>query len=272
MPSFSRPSFITREYSSIRSESSTAFGNRSMGACVCEGAIIGRRCGSAKLGSLVPILEHCWHTMRVAPSTSDLPGLPTISCLQISQNKGSGSLWARTLEIAAQDAYVGIGFRMLLQLVKPRLHELRRIRVVANYQFGKGASEAFPKTTLITRSPNTHRIRHIYNNTELLATYRPKDGLLALSIPGGQALRGIFKPPRLRVEVVPGVEEFIKKGGNVFCKHVQQVDPELRPAEEVLVVNEEDRLLAVGRSFFNAEEMLSFKIGVAVKVRHGIEG
>jgi len=175
------------------------------------------------------------------------------------------------LEIATQDAYVGIGFRMPLQLVKPRLHELRRIRVVANYQFGKGASKAFPKTILITRSPNTHRVRHIYNKDELLATYRPKDGLLALSTPGGQALRGIFKPPRLRVEVVPGVEEFIKNGGNVFCKHVQQVDPELRPAEEVLVVDEKDRLLAVGRSFFNAEEMLSFKIGVAVKVRHGVK-
>jgi predicted RNA-binding protein (TIGR00451 family) len=161
---------------------------------------------------------------------------------------------------------------MPIQLVKPRLHELRRIRVVANYQFGKGASRAFPKTVLITRSPNTHRIRHIYNNDELLATYRPKDGLLALSTPGGQALLAIFKPPKLRVEVVPGVEEFIKSGGNVFCKPVQQVDPELRPAEEVLVVDEKDRLLAVGRSFFNAEEMLSFKIGVAVKVRHGAEG
>jgi predicted RNA-binding protein (TIGR00451 family) len=160
---------------------------------------------------------------------------------------------------------------MPLQLVEPRLHELRRIRVVANYQFGRGASKAFPKTMLITRSPNTHRIRHIYNNSELLATYRPKDGLLALSIPGGRALRDIFKPPRLRVEVVPGIEEFIENGGNVFCKHVRHVDPELRPAEEVLVVDEKDRLLAVGRSFFNAEEMLSFKIGVAVKVRHGIE-
>jgi predicted RNA-binding protein (TIGR00451 family) len=160
---------------------------------------------------------------------------------------------------------------MPLQLVKPRLHELRRIRVVANYQFGRGASKAFPETILITRSPNTHRIRHIYNDDELLATYRPRDGLLALSIPGGQALRQIVKVPRLRVKVVAGVEEFIKNGGNVFCKHVQDVDPELRPAEEVLVVDQEDRLLAVGRSFFNAEEMLSFKIGVAVKVRHGIE-
>src|SRR5438552_18536561 len=156
------------------------------------------------------------------------------------------------LEIGSHDAYVGIGFRMPLQLVKPRLHELRRIRVVANYQFGKAASKAFPKTILITRDPNTHRIRHIYNDSELLATYRPKDGLLALSTPGGQALRGIFKPPRLRVEVVAGVEEFIKKGGNVFCKHVQHADPELRHAEEVLVVDESDSLLAVCRRIFNA--------------------
>src|SRR5438128_12095768 len=105
---------------------------------------------------------------------------------------------------------------MPLQLVKPRLHELRRIRVVANYQFGKGASKAFPKTILITRSPNTHRVRHIYNDSELLATYRPKDGLLALSTPGGQALRGIFTPPRIRAEIVPGIESFIKKGVIVF--------------------------------------------------------
>src|SRR5467141_1071043 len=88
IPSFSLPSLMTREYSSIRSDSSTAFGSLSIGACVCDGAIIGRRGGlSEKLGSLVPMLEHCWHTMRVAPSTSDLPGLPTISCPQISQNK-----------------------------------------------------------------------------------------------------------------------------------------------------------------------------------------
>lgn len=160
---------------------------------------------------------------------------------------------------------------MPLELVKPRVRELRRIRVVANYQFGRHASRVFPKTIRITRSPNTHRIRHIYRDDELLATYRPKDGLLALSIPGGEALKKIFKPPKLRVRVVPGVEDFIRKGGNVFCKHVEEVDPELRPAEEVLVVDRKDRLLAVGRSFFNAEEMLSFKVGVGVKVRHGVE-
>ncbi|HZY94206.1 MAG TPA: PUA domain-containing protein [Candidatus Bathyarchaeia archaeon] len=157
------------------------------------------------------------------------------------------------------------------QPVKPQLHELRRIRTVAEYQFGRHADKAFPRTIRIARSPNTHRIRHIYNNGKLLATYRPKDGLLALSIPGGEILRRILEPPRKRVTVTPGVEKFIMKGGNVFAKHVVKVDPDLLPAEEVLVVDEKDQLLAVGRSFFNAQEMLSFKTGVAVKVRHGIE-
>ncbi len=99
---------------------------------------------------------------------------------------------------------------------------------------------------------------------------RAKDGFLALSPEGGRALRKIFKPPKLRVKVVSGVEKFIKKGGDVFAKHVRSVDPEIRPGEEVLVVDGRDRLLAVGRTFFNAREMLSFNVGVAVKVRHGV--
>ncbi len=155
--------------------------------------------------------------------------------------------------------------------VKPELHELRRVRVIASYQFGNGAEKTFPPTIRITTSPHTHKIRHIYNNGKLLATLRAKDGFLALTVEGGKSLKRIFKPPRLRVRVIPGVEEFIRKGGNVFAKHVRNVDPEIRPGQEVLVVDNRDRLLAVGRTMFNAEEMLSFKIGVAVKVRHGAD-
>lgn len=153
----------------------------------------------------------------------------------------------------------------------PKLHELRRIRVIADYQFGRGAWKAFPDSILITRSPRTHKIRYIYKDEKLLATLRAKDGYLALTVHGGQALQKLFKPPRLRVRVMPEVEEFIRKGGNVFAKHVVRVDPELRPEEEVLVVGRRDNLLAVGRSFFNAAEMMSFTVGMAVKVRHGIE-
>ncbi len=161
--------------------------------------------------------------------------------------------------------------RRLERLIKPELHELRRIQTIAAYQFGNQARRAFPATILITRSRHTRKIRYIYRDRKLLATLRAKDGFLALSLEGGKALLKLFKPPRLRVVVMKGVEEFIMKGGNVFAKHVVTVDPELRPAEEVLVVDGLDRLLAVGRSFFNAEEMLSFSVGAAVKVRHGAD-
>jgi predicted RNA-binding protein (TIGR00451 family) len=161
---------------------------------------------------------------------------------------------------------------MTVQPVKPKLHEYRRIRTIAAFQFGKGAERLFPRKVRIVKSIHTHKIRHIYSDDILLATLRAKDGFLALTLEGGEALKRILHPPKYRVKVVRGVENFILKGGDVFAKHVVDVDPELRPKEEVLVVGSRDRLLAVGRSFFNAREMLSFRVGVAVKVRHGGEG
>ena len=160
---------------------------------------------------------------------------------------------------------------MPIRTIEPQLHEIRRIRTIAAFQFGRGGEKLFSGTIRIVRSPHTHKIRHIYRNGELIATLRAKDGFLALTIDGGEEMRRIFRPPKLRVKVIRGVEEFIRVGGNVFAKHVTDVDPEIRPEEEVLVVDWRDRLLAVGRSFFNAEEMLSFRVGVAVKVRHGVD-
>jgi len=157
-----------------------------------------------------------------------------------------------------------------MDTVQPKPHELRRVRMVAAYQFGHGAGKVFPDTIRIARSLSTGRIRHVYENNVLLATLKARDGLYALQVEGGRRLMRVFKPPRLRVVVMSGVEPFIRKGGNVFAKHVANVDPEIRAEEEVLVVDGRDELLAVGRSFFNAEEMKSFRVGVAVKVRHGV--
>src|SRR5712692_7093426 len=124
--------------------------------------------------------------------------------------------------------------------VKPKLHEYRRIRMIAEHQFGRGAQRLFPRTVRIVKSPHTHKIRHIYVDGTLLATLRAKDGFLALTIDGGRALKRILRPPKYRVKVVRGVEEYILKGGDVFAKHVVNVDPELRPEEEVMVVDSRD--------------------------------
>src|SRR2546428_696011 len=68
-----------------------AFGKLSIGVRVWDGtgpsrAVLGLLSG--KPGSSFPRLEHCWQTIRVAPSTRDRAGLPTISLPQTSQYNG----------------------------------------------------------------------------------------------------------------------------------------------------------------------------------------
>jgi predicted RNA-binding protein (TIGR00451 family) len=65
--------------------------------------------------------------------------------------------------------------------------------------------------------------------------------------------------------------EFIRKGGTAFCKHVIDADPEIRAYDEVILVDEKDKLLATGKAMLSCEEMKIFDHGVAVKVRYGIE-
>ena len=149
---------------------------------------------------------------------------------------------------------------------------LKRIRAVANYQFGADIGDTlFPENVLITHSKRTGRIRHIYLDKVLLATLKPKDGLFSLTVEGAGRLLAALAFPKLRVVVQGDVAEFILRGGDVFARHVEQTDTSLRAGEEVLVVSPEDKLLAVGKALLTGKEMLAFKRGVAVKVRRGVE-
>ncbi len=78
------------------------------------------------------------------------------------------------------------------------------------------------------------------------------------------------KPPRLWVQVQNDVTDFIADGRSVFAKHVVDCDEEIRPEEEVVVVNSQKEILAVGRAILTGKEMKAFKHGVAVRVRRGV--
>jgi len=78
------------------------------------------------------------------------------------------------------------------------------------------------------------------------------------------------KKQRLWVKVTAEAEPFIVKGKSVFAKHVVDADSEIRPQEEVIVINEKNEVLAVGRAMLTGKEMKAFKRGVAVRVRRGI--
>jgi len=153
--------------------------------------------------------------------------------------------------------------KFLVELVKMR----------ANYQFGPGAGECLASRGVkVEVSKRTGKPRYVYDYSgKLLATIRWNDGFLALTLEGARLLKECLKPPRLRVVVKNEVRDFIKRGRSVFAKHVVGVDPEIRCGDEVIVVDEEDNLLAVGRAALSSYEMLAFNSGVAVKVRRGVE-
>jgi len=148
--------------------------------------------------------------------------------------------------------------------------EAPRLRTVADYQFGAGAGAAlFPAGAdrAVTRS-SSDRVTQVHAADGRLVT-RGTDGRFTLGLAGGDRLADALAPPRGRVVVGDESEPFVRDGRNAFAKFVRSVDPDVRPADEVLVVHEAGRLLAVGRAELPARGMLDFDDGMAVKVREG---
>jgi uncharacterized protein with predicted RNA binding PUA domain len=149
---------------------------------------------------------------------------------------------------------------------------LNKIRSIADYQFGKNIGIAlFPEEVEILYSKGTGKIRYVKLNGERLATLRPTDGLFSISVKAGLLLAGKKELVSCFVKVKNDVAKYVAKGGDVFAVHVAKADEEIRAQNEVIVLDENNKVLAVGRAVLSGPEMLFFKKGVAVKVRHGRE-
>ncbi len=148
--------------------------------------------------------------------------------------------------------------------------DMARVRAVADYQFGKGAAEALLDGSVsLVKSKNVDRIRNVMVDGEHVVSLRAEDGFFTLRPAGARRLLKGLDAPRMRVVVADDSVEFNRQGKNVFCSFVRDADAEIRPQEEVMVVDGRDSLVAIGRAQLTREEMLSFKKGVAVKVREG---
>jgi len=149
---------------------------------------------------------------------------------------------------------------------------LKRIRSTADYQFGKDIGvKLFPENVEILYSKATGRIRYVNLNGERLATLRPTDGLLSLSITAAQRIVKNAVPAQCFVTARNDVSKFIADGGDVFAAHVVKADDAIHAKDEVIAVDETGKVLAVGRAMLSSSEIMAFKTGVAVKVRHGSE-
>ena len=146
---------------------------------------------------------------------------------------------------------------------------LKRVRTIADYQFGPCAgSILFPETVTFSLS-RTGRVNQVIDGGIRVATLRSYDGLFTLSELGARRLHAGISYPRLRVVVNRDAVPFVEAGKTAFARHVVAADPQLRANDEVLVVDENDVLLASGSALLSPAEMLAFARGAAVKVRRG---
>jgi predicted RNA-binding protein (TIGR00451 family) len=147
---------------------------------------------------------------------------------------------------------------------------LDKIRKIADYQFGKGVGEKlFPGNVEVVFSKRTGKVKYVYLGKNLLATLSPLTGLFTLTIDGAKRVFEIMQPKRLWVQIEDDAVHFVERGKDVFAKYVVDLDEEIRPGEEVIVIDRKGEIVAVGRALLSGAEMRLFKRGVAVKVRKG---
>jgi len=153
--------------------------------------------------------------------------------------------------------------------------DLAELRTVADYQFGGGAGAAlFPRggesaaERLTIHRSTSGRPRQVVAPEGRIATY-VTDGRFTLGVVGGRRLVAALDRPTARVVVGDESAPFVREGKNAFAKFVREVDPAVRPGDEVAVVLDDDTVLGVGRAELSADAMADFETGMAVKVRAG---
>ena len=114
---------------------------------------------------------------------------------------------------------------------------LRRVRIIADYQFGPRAGEALFSDTVRFSLSRTRRVSQVLDGDTRVATLRASDGLFTLSQLGAYRLHAWFPYPKLRVSVNSEATPFVGAGKTAFAKHVVHVDPDLRAHDEVLLID-----------------------------------
>ncbi len=148
--------------------------------------------------------------------------------------------------------------------------DMIRAKAVARYQFGLEVAEVlFREPIELITSRKTGKIRNVISDGEHVLSMRAGDGLYTLKMEGARRIIASVPVPYMRVAVSDDAVSFVSEGKNVFAQFVLSCDPDIRPMEEVIITDKNDRPIAIGRAFLVESEMMAMRKGIAVKVRSG---
>ncbi len=155
-----------------------------------------------------------------------------------------------------------------------RDEELRFLRAIADYQFRREVGKyLFPDGVLLRISRNTGKVREVLTpEGKSIATVVASTYTYHLRLWVARKLLNLYDTPWLRAVVANEVSSDVASSkSSVFARHVLSIDDELRPGDEVVVTDEADQPICIGKLLLAPEEVLHFIRGVAIKVRECVE-
>ncbi len=152
--------------------------------------------------------------------------------------------------------------------------ELLFLREIANYQFRSHIGPSiFPEGVLLKISRNTGKIREVLApDGTSIATVRASTYTFSLRLGTASKILKLLPPPKLRAVVADEVSrDLLENRSTVFSRHILRLDEDLRAGDEVIITDEEDNLLCVGRLLLSPFEVIHFIRGGAIKVKECVE-
>lgn len=151
-------------------------------------------------------------------------------------------------------------------LIDPR----RKFIVTLNALFSSDLSSSLPLDRLeFIYSRRTGRIRYVMLDGRLIATLR-SDGGFALTLDGARLLLETNKVRENCIAIKNEVRDFIKSGRSIFCKHITFCGKNVDAASDVIILDEDGILLAVGKAILPYSMIILLERGAAARVRHSI--
>ncbi|MFX0051875.1 MAG: DUF5591 domain-containing protein [Candidatus Hermodarchaeota archaeon] len=140
--------------------------------------------------------------------------------------------------------------------------QLEFLRVIADFQFGKGIGSILIPENVKIYGRKEHGMR-VRLDGKHLVTFRPEIGFLTLSILAGERLLGYTK------NIVTFDGEKIS-GSTIFVKAITRADAEIRPNDEVLIVDKDGTLMATGKSYLSGNLLVKMSRGKGVSIREKV--
>ncbi|MCS7132243.1 MAG: hypothetical protein NZ918_00775 [Aigarchaeota archaeon] len=149
---------------------------------------------------------------------------------------------------------------------------LKIVRDITDYQFRKGVGERlFPDNCRVKVSGRTKRPKYVYFDGEILATIRYPDNLLALTMAGARRLLDVASNIALKVILKKNSVEKIKQGMGPLPREIVYFDERIKPGDEVLLLDEDGELIAVGRAVVSGSTFKGLERGIVVKIRKSVK-